>query len=99
MEVMYLATSNDAIDHAVELSRGLSTLRPNVIQTLLQACRSVKVKRLFLWAADSAGHAWLERLDLDSLDLGKGKRSLYRGGQFDTKYQITVPRQEGLPDA
>ena len=99
MEVMYLATSNDAIDHAVELLRGLSTLRPHVIQKLLAACRSVKVKRLFLWAADTAGHEWFERLDLDPLDLGKGKRSLYRGGHFDTKYQITVPRQEGLPDA
>lgn len=99
MEVMYLATSNDAMDHAVELMKGLSTLRPLMIQTLLEACRSVKVKRLFLWAADSAGHQWFERLDLERLDLGKGKRSLYKGGRFDPKYQITVPKQEGVQNA
>jgi hypothetical protein len=94
LELLYLATTNDAITHAVELMSGLNTLRPQVLQALLENCRSIKVKRLFLWAAESAGHEWFNRLTVARVELGKGKRSLYRGGRFDTKYQITVPKQE-----
>lgn len=97
LEVLHLATTNDAITHAVELMSGLSTLRPPVLQALLEGCRSVKVKRLFLWAAESAGHDWFSRLTQQRVDLGKGKRSLYRGGRYDPKYRITVPKQEETP--
>ena len=93
LEVLHLATTNAAIDHAVELMSGLSTLRPQIQQRLLEACRSAKVKRLFLWSAESAGHAWFKRLAVDRLAMGKGKRVLYRGGRFDAKYQITVPKE------
>jgi len=93
LEVLHLATTNEAIVHAVDLMSGLSTLRPQVLQPLLEACRSVKVKRLFLWAAESAGHPWFGRLAPERLELGKGKRSLYRGGRFHPKYQITVPKE------
>jgi len=98
MEQMRLARTNDGIDYALELMHGLSTLRPDVVQALLQACRSIKVKRLFLWAAETAQHHWMEQLDLDRIDLGKGKRQLYKGGSLDRKYQITVPPAEELPD-
>ena len=97
LEVLHLATTNDAITHALELLSGLSTLRPQVLQPLLEGCRSVKVNRLFLWAAESAGHEWFSRLSPARLNLGKGKISLYRGGRFDAKYRITVPKQEETP--
>ena len=98
MEHIRLARTNDGIDYVVELMNGLSTLRPDVVQALLEACRSIKVKRLLLWAAETAQHHWMEQLDLDRIDLGKGKRQLYKGGRLDTKYQITVPPAEELPD-
>jgi hypothetical protein len=94
LEILHLATTNAAITHAVEIMSGLSTLRPQVLQTLLEECGSVKVKRLFLWAGESSGHEWFSRLAPERLDLGKGKRSLYQGGRFDTKYRITVPKEE-----
>lgn len=94
LELLHLATTNDAINHAVEIMEGLNTLRPQVLQRLLEGCRSVKVKRFFLWAAESAGHEWVKRLALDRVDLGHGKRQFYRGGEFDRKYQITVPKRE-----
>ena len=97
-EVMHIATTNGAIDHALELFAGLTTLRPPVVQALLEGCRSAKVKRLFLWASENAGHKWLDEIDVRAVTLGKGKRTLYRGGRMDTKYEITVPRTEGLPD-
>lgn len=94
LEECHVATTNAAIEHVVDLMGGLSTLRPAVVQSLLEGCRSVKVKRFFLWAAEASGHEWFSRLTVDHVDLGKGKRFLYRGGRFDTKYQITVPKAE-----
>ena len=95
LEVLHLAMNNEAIEHSVELIDGLSTLRPQVLQELLEACRSVKVKRLFLWAAEAAGHDWFAKVALDRVDLGKGNRQLYHGGGFDAKYRITVPKRKG----
>ena len=97
LELLHLVTTNDAVNAAIDIMSGLSTLRPQVVQGLLEACRSVKVKRLFLWAAESAGHDWFSRLVQERIDLGKGKRSVYSGGRFDAKYQITVPKQEESP--
>lgn len=97
LEVMYLATSNAALEHAFELCEGLTTLRPDVVQTLLESCRSVKAKRFFLWASGRSSHAWLSRVDISNIDLGKGKRVLYQGGKFDSEYDITVPDTGGLP--
>ena len=78
--------------HQVDmLMGGLVGLSPKRTSCLLGECRSVKVKRLFLWFAERHGHPWLERLDRDGIDLGKGKRMLVRRGKLDPKYQITVP--------
>lgn len=78
--------------HQVDmLMEGLVGLSPKRASRLLGECRSVKVKRLFLWFAERHGHPWFERLDRDGIDLGKGKRMLVRGGKLDAKYQITVP--------
>ena len=99
MEEMRRARSNDDIRHVYQLMEGLSTLRPNIVQLLLENCRSAKVKRLFLWSAETTGHTWFERLDSSRVDLGKGKRWIYKGGLLDQKYQITVPKREELPSA
>lgn len=98
MEAMHLATTNHALDHAVELHKGLTTLRPDVVQSLLEACTSVKVKRLFLWASEECDHSWLRRVDTSQVELGSGKRALYKGGKLNGKYGITVPADEELPD-
>jgi len=98
MEEMCLARTNDDIDHSIQLMETLGTLRPQLVQLLLEQCTSVKVKRLFLWSAEHVGHAWAERLDSKRVDLGCGKRQLYKGGSLDPKYEITVPQPEELPD-
>lgn len=98
LEQMRLVQDNDDIDQAHRLVAGLNTLRPDLVQELLGNCRSVKAKRLFLWSAEETGHAWVSHLDLSRLNLGKGKRQLYRGGTLNRKYAITVPKVEVLPD-
>ena len=73
------------------LMQGLATLRPQLVGTLLQHCTSIKAKRLFLALADRNRHAWLAHVNLQGVDLGRGKRVLVRGGKLNAKYQITLP--------
>jgi hypothetical protein len=42
--------------------------------------------------AEKAGHSWLEDLDVVKIDLGKGKSSIVKNGVYNSKYQITIPR-------
>lgn len=88
-----------SFEEARLLMEGLAGLRPAMVQRLLEACRSVKVKRLFLFLADEAGHPWQAKLEDKRVDLGTGKRLVVRGGQLDPRFLITVPKTpqgEGL---
>jgi hypothetical protein len=91
MEVLYSVPRNESFEEAGLLMEGLTTLRPKMIQMLLEHCRSVKVKRLFMVLGENCNHAWLQKLDLSQVDFGKGKRMIVKGGRFDSKYNITVP--------
>lgn len=75
--------------------QGLAGLRPDLVSRMLQRCRSVKAKRLFLALAERHQHAWLQRIALAGLDLGSGKRVLVRGGRLHPKYLITLPADLG----
>lgn len=98
MEMLHLVPGDVGFDEAQLIMENLLTLRPDVVQGLLMACRSVKVKRLFLYMAERHEQAWLSKLDLSKFDLGKGKRMIIPNGRFDAKYQITVPvDREGIP--
>lgn len=90
-ETLLLMPQTITFEGTAHLMEGLSTLRPELVTALLRACRSVKVKRCFLYLASQINHAWFQRLDLSKVDLGKGKRVVVPGGKFDRKYQITVP--------
>lgn len=90
MEVLYLVPAEESFDEAQLLMEGLTTLRPRLIQTLLEQCRSVKVKRLFMYLAERSNHAWVQKLDPGKVDFGKGKRVIVKGGRFNAKYNITV---------
>lgn len=72
---------------------GMTTLRPNLMQSLLEKCSSVKVKRLFLFMAEKANHPWFKKLNIEKIDLGKGRRMISSTGKYIRKYNITVPRE------
>ena len=91
MEVLYLVPAEVSFEEADLLMESLTTLRPRLVQPLLEQCHSVKVKRLFMFLAESHNHAWVRKLDLSKVDFGKGKRMIVKGGRLDTKYSITVP--------
>ena len=65
-------------------------LRPELLMKLLQACRSVKVKRLFFVFADHHPHAWRQYLDTSHIGLGSGPRALIDGGKLHPVYRIAV---------
>jgi hypothetical protein len=92
MEMLYLVPAKVGFDEALLVMEALTTLRPDVVQSLLEACRFVKVKRLFMYISEKHGHPWVGNLNLSRVDFGKGKRMIVSGGEFDIKYQITVPR-------
>ena len=69
------------------------TLRPSLVNKLLDVCTQVKAKRLFLWFATRHSHAWLKQIDTSKVSLGSGKRVIVTGGTLDKQYQITVPRE------
>lgn len=93
LEMMDELPHHESFHQVDVVMEGLANLRPQLVGKLLRECRSVKVKRLFLWYADRHQHAWLKHLDQSSVDLGKGKRQLVPQGHFDSHYQITLPME------
>jgi len=89
--LQHLTLDGAGYEHANLVFEGLGTLRPDLVQSLLEACASVKVKRLFLHLAEKHAHAWFKQLVLIKVSLGSGKRVLFADGRLDPKYLITVP--------
>jgi len=73
-----------------------TSLRPDLVTKLLEACMQVKAKRLFMWFATRHQQPWLKLVSLDGVDLGRGKRMIVRGGALDNQFQITVPKEMKL---
>lgn len=91
LELLDEVPERETFHQADMLFEGLRNLSPRKLQPLLHSCRSVKVKRLFLWFAERHRPPWLNALDHGGIDLGKGKRVLVKGGKLDPTFNITVP--------
>jgi len=92
LELLDELPRHESFHQADKLMESLTTLSPRRLQTLLTECRSVKVKRLFLFFAERHKHPWLKRIQRDAIDLGTGNRMLVRGGTLDPTFRITVPK-------
>lgn len=92
MEMLYHIPARQGFDEAARIMESLLTLRLVLVQKLLETCSSVKVKRLFLYMAQVANLPFVTKLNLTKIDLGKGDRTVVKGGRLDQKYRITVPR-------
>ncbi|WP_339800944.1 type IV toxin-antitoxin system AbiEi family antitoxin domain-containing protein [uncultured Marinobacter sp.] len=93
MEVLTGVPSAISFEHADALMQGLLNLSPRKTDALLRGCRSVKVKRLFLWLAERQDHVWFRCLEPGEYDLGSGKRVIAEKGRLNTKWAITVPAE------
>lgn len=92
LECLTLAPTEFSLDEAFKLMEGLTTLRPKQVQELLENCKSIKVKRLFLYFAERAGHSWFKYIDQTKIDLGSGNRSITPNGVLVPRYNLVLPK-------
>jgi hypothetical protein len=92
MEVLYMVPNHQPFDEVVSLMENLSQMRPDVVQMLLERCNSIKVKRMFLHLAERLQYEWLSEIDIKKINLGRGKLVVGKGGDYDSKYQLSVPK-------
>lgn len=91
LEVLQDVPARESVYEAYTLMQGLSNLRPELLNRLLHACTSVKVKRLFLALAERHSHAWFRHLEISKFDLGTGKRMITPGGKLHPRFNVTLP--------
>jgi len=92
MEMLHLLPGRIGFEEAHLIMENLVSLRPDLVERLLVMCRSIKVKRLFMYMAEKHSHSWVSDLDLSKIDMGKGKRMIVPNGKYDGNYRITVPQ-------
>jgi hypothetical protein len=93
LESLYLVPRHHSLLECHEIMEGMNNLRPSKVQELLEQCKSVKVKRMFLYLAERCEHDWVKYIELGKIDLGSGKREIVKGGAYNAKYKITVNRE------
>lgn len=95
LECFDLAPTYLSLEHIQLLMEGMTTLRPSLLQALLENCHSIKVKRLFLLFAEHAKHTWLDALEIAKIACGEGNRVIGKGGNYYSKYKISLPIKLG----
>ena len=73
LECLNLPDASSSLLDIYYIMEGLTTLRPKIVQALLEVCTSQKVKRLFLYMAEKAGHSWYKALKLENVNLGTSR--------------------------
>ena len=90
LELLYAVPEKQMLNEAYQILEMMTVVRPKLMQSLLQKCSSVKVKRLFFLLAERAGHSWFGDLDQSKIDFGSGCRVIEEGGTFNGKWQLVV---------
>jgi len=93
LECLLLAPNQYAYMDLFYIMEQLTTFRAEVVQQLLENTGNIKVKRLFLYMAQKAGHDWFDRLDKSKIKLGTGKQKLAVNGVYLSEYLITIPKE------
>jgi len=91
LEVLALVPVQVTLSHANELMEGLDRLRSSLVQQLLESCHSIKVKRLFLYLAEKNNLSCFDELNIECLELGRGKRVIGEGGSYNAKWLLSLP--------
>lgn len=93
LECLHLAPNDLDLVECYQVFEGLTNLRPKLMQELLEACTSIKVKRLFFYMANKAQHQWLSFIDKSDISLGNGDRSVVKGGIYISQFHISIPKE------
>ena len=87
LEMLYTETVTTT--EAFQIMELVTVLKPSLMNELLAQCKSIKVKRLFLFLASQTGYAWYNKIDR-SIDLGSGVREIDKGGSYNKEFNIVV---------
>ena len=93
LECILLAPNQYSYMDLYYIMEQLTTLRPDILQILLETTKNFRVKRLFLYMAEKADHYWFDLLDSSKVPLGTSKLQLVEGGIYIDKYKITIPKE------
>jgi len=95
LEYLNLVPNYFSLEQAQFLMEGMMTLRPALLQTLLEHCTSIKTKRLFLALSEHEEHPWWSSLNFEKLTLGMNKLTIGKGGYYYPRYQLSLPIKLG----
>ena len=90
LELLYLVPEVISVEHAGNLVENLQTIRPKMMQQLLEGCRHILIKRLFLCLADLCQLPILKHLQINKIMLGSGDRTVNPGGRYFSKYKLVL---------
>ncbi|MDR1554127.1 MAG: type IV toxin-antitoxin system AbiEi family antitoxin [Prevotellaceae bacterium] len=93
LECLLLAPKQYAYMDLYYIMEQMTTLRPEILQDLLEHTDNIKVKRMFLYMAEKAGHYWFDLFNVTKIDTGTAKHQLVENGVYVPKYKITVPKE------
>ena len=93
LEMLHLTPAEFDPVEVAQIIESMTSLRPKEMQELLEACSSIKAKRLFLYLAERANLRLVNSLDLTKIDLGKGKRAITAKGRLSPKYDLLLPEE------
>jgi hypothetical protein len=92
LEYMYLAGKYHTYEEAYHFMENLQFLNPELMQEVLERCKSIRVKRLVLRLAKKQNVHWYKDIDLSKIALGKGTRQIVKNGSYDSEFLITYPQ-------
>lgn len=93
LECLNLPKASSSLLDTFYIMESLTTLRPKMVQSLLEACTSQKVKRLFLYMAEKANHSWIKALKYENIDLGTSRLMISSTGKYINKFKMTISKE------
>lgn len=93
LECLNLPSAASSLLDLYYIMESLTTLRPKLVQSLLESCTSQKVKRLFAYMAEKAAHPWFKALKLESIAFGTSRYMVVPTGKYIAKYNMTIPKE------
>lgn len=93
LECLHLVPSHYNYMDLYYLMEQLTSLDPKSVERAMENTSSQKVKRMFLYMAEKAGHYWFDMLNTETVGLTRSKLQLVENGTYISKYKITVPKE------
>lgn len=90
LELLYGCPERTSVQEAYELLELMPSMRPKLLQKLLENCSSIKVKRLFLYLVSVLKPDWADRIDVSQINLGTSVYKIEADGQYNKKFQIII---------